>query len=99
MNDGFEDLPNVPRKALQPVRVKILQALQQIGIQSASELTDALEGNVSKGQAERHLSVLEAFGLVEPARETGRDGEQLGEAGTDTPYRLNEEEEQEGEDG
>ncbi|HKI86408.1 MAG TPA: hypothetical protein VKA53_06660, partial [Thermoanaerobaculia bacterium] len=66
MSQGFEELwSDVPEKALQPTRVKMLEALRRIGKPlSARRLVDVLDGDVSMWEAADHLSALEALGAV-----------------------------------
>lgn len=86
MGEGFEECwSNVPEKAMQPTRLKMLEALLRIGRPlSARQLVDVLDGDVSMWEAARHLSALEALDLVEPAEDgTGKEKSDF-----DVPYRL-----------
>lgn len=89
MGEGFEECwSNVPEGAMQPTRVTILEALRRIGRPlSARQLVDVLDGDVSMWEVARHLSALQALGLVEPA-EGGAGEEKSREDGFDVPYRL-----------
>ena len=91
MSQGFEEFwSNVPEMALQPTRVKLLEALRRIGKPlSAHQLADALDGDVSMWEAADHLSALEALGLVEAVESDAGRG-RLRDDGCDVPFRLKE---------
>lgn len=89
MGEGFEEFwSNVPDDAMEPARVKMLEALRRIGKPlSARQLVDVLDGDVSMWEAERHLKALEAFGVVKPAQDSSSEGKAQ-EDDFDVPYRL-----------
>lgn len=89
MGEGFQEFwSNVPDEAMEPTRVKMLEALRRIGKPlSARQLVDVLDGDVSMWEVARHLSALEALGLVEPV-EGGAGEEKSREDDFDVRYRL-----------
>lgn len=91
MSEGFEEFwSNVPEEAIQPTRVKLLEALRRIGRPlSARQLVDLLNGDVSMWEAARHLSALEALGVVEADESAAGAGEPRDDE-FDVPFRLDE---------
>ena len=89
MGEGFQEFwSNVPDEAMEPTRVKMLEALRRIGMPlSARQLVDVLDGDVGMWEADRHLRALEALGVVKPAEESSSK-EKAQEDDFDVPYRL-----------
>ena len=89
MGEGFEEFwSNVPEEAMQPSRMKLLEALRGIGKPlSARQLVDVLDGEVSMWEAERHLRALGDLGVVKPAENSSSE-EKAREDDFDVRYRL-----------
>jgi len=89
MGESFEEFwANVPKGEMEPTRVKVLKALRRIGRPlSARQLVDVFDGDVSMWEAARHLSALEALGVVE-AVEGDAGEERPREDECDVPFRL-----------
>lgn len=89
MSDDWDDFwSKVPEKAIQPIRVKLLESLRRVGRPlSAVQLVNVLDGEVSMEEAEYHLGVLKALGLVEAIRGSTSE-ERPRDDGFDLPYRL-----------
>lgn len=92
MSDCEAFWSKVPDEAIEPTRVKLLEALCRVGQPlSAIQLVNLLDGEVSMEEAAGHLSALEVFGVVE--RVEGRTSEDPPrDDGFDVPYRLEDEE-------
>jgi hypothetical protein len=77
----------VPKKALHPVRVPMLEALWWIGEPlSAIELVDVFDGLFTMWEAAHHLQVIETLGVVEPTSPGQLDNRLMRDL--EVPYRL-----------
>ena len=89
MSDSFEGFwANIPEEAWHPHRETILEAMLWIGEPlSAIQVVDTLDGDLSMWEVARHMSVLQALGVVEPVERTDEEIASR-EDGFDQPYRL-----------
>ena len=98
MSERFEEFwSNVPEKAMRTIRVRMLEALRQIGKPlSARQLVEVLDGDASMGEAAGHPSAPETVGEAEAVKGDA-DKVRPKEGEVDVFFRLDED--GSGEDG